>query len=273
MGRIVFSHILFLLGIVTPSWAQTDTAFHLTWQKTIYGPFRDFYADNLGNLYLINTDNRIKKLNAHGDSIAVYNDQRRYGDLFSMDVTNPFKEIIFYKDYQTIVVVDKFLNRLNTLNLRNYGIMQSTAVALSYDNNYWIFDEWSNTLKKIDDNGKLLLESADFRLSFGDGFNPGKIIDADGILYLYDPLIGWKIFDYYGHFKKNIPFPGWNDVQASKGMVYGWGHGNLMSASITLSDEHSFSSGLTSNTVHKIFFLGNVFYVLDEQGLSIYHLP
>jgi len=272
MGRIIFIHIIFLLGFIQPLWANGDTTLHLTLQKTIAGNFRDFYADNLGNVYLINPDNQVKKLNANGDSLTVYNDTRRYGDLYSMDVSNPFKALIFYKDFLTIVVVDKFLNRLNTINLRNYNILQAKAVALSYDNNYWVFDQWSNTLKKIDDNGKLLLESADFRLAFTDEFNPQKIIDADGVLYLYDDKIGWKIFDYYGHFKKNLPFPSWTNVQAFNGMVYGWINENLVQSAVAFPEEKYFATGISAQQFKKMFRAGNNFYVLNTDGLSIYNL-
>lgn len=270
MGRIIFLHIIFLLSVTTRVNAQIDSSLHLTMQKTIAGNFRDFYIDNLGNMYLINPDNRIKKLNAAGDSITVYNDSRRYGDLYSMDVSNPFKEIIFYKDFLTIVVLDKFLNRLNIINLRNNNILQAKAVTLSYDNNYWVFDEWSNTLKKIDDNGKLLLESADFRLAFNDGFIPQKIIDADGILYLYDEKVGWKIFDYYGHFKKNLPFPGWANVQAMNAIVYGSVEGKLVRSAIAFPDEKFVSTNFSATTFKKLFRAGKYFYILNADGLSIY---
>ena len=270
MGRIIFIHIILLLIVSPGVMAQRDSSLHLILQKTIAGNFRDFYVDNLGNMYLINPDNRIKKLNAAGDSITVYNDTRRYGDLYSMDVSNPFKEIIFYKDFLTIVVVDKFLNSLNIINLRDYNILQAKAVALSYDNNYWVFDEWSNTLKKIDDNGKLLLESPDFRLAFNEAFIPQKIIDADGILYLYDEKTGWKIFDYYGHFKKNLPFPDWTNVQAMNAKVYGWVNGKLVESAIAFPDIKYDEINFSAITFKKIFRAGKLFYVLNADGLSIY---
>ncbi len=253
--------------------AQGDTAIQFVLQKKIPGNYRDFYADNLGNIYLINADNRIKKLDAAGDSLTVYNDTRRFGDLYSMDVRNPFKTILFYKDFLTLVVVDKFLNTVNTINLRNNGIMQATAVALSYDNNYWIFDEWSNTLKKVDDHGKVLLESPDFRLAFTETYSPDKIIDADGVLYIYDEQAGWKIFDYYGHFKKNLPFPGWKDVQAFNGNVYGWLHGKIHQVAIALPEEKIIDPGIEQKGIIKTFFVANNFYVLYPDGLSVYHLP
>ena len=61
-------------------------------------------------------------------------------------------------------MLDRFLNVRNTIDLRSSGILQARAVAQSYDNNYWVFDELESKIKKVDDNGKVLLESADFRM-------------------------------------------------------------------------------------------------------------
>src|SRR4029079_5095559 len=121
------------------------------------------------------------KLNQNLDSIGVFNDMRRYGNIYLLDVSNPLKIIVYYRDFTTILVLDRFLKLINTVDLRRYGILQAKAVAQSYDNNYWVFDELDNTLKKIDDAGDVLLQSADFRILFSEPYNPSYIIDEDGL--------------------------------------------------------------------------------------------
>jgi len=56
--------------------------------------------------------------------------------------------VVFYKDFCTLVITDRFLNVVNTINMRSYGIQQAKAAAQSYDNNYWAFDQLENKLKK-----------------------------------------------------------------------------------------------------------------------------
>ena len=51
---------------------QSDSAFQFL--KTIKGDFTYFNVDNLDNIYLITKNNQLKKLNANGDSVAVFND-------------------------------------------------------------------------------------------------------------------------------------------------------------------------------------------------------
>ena len=134
--------------------------------KSIQGNYKTFEVDNLGNIYLINNDNQLRKLNANFDSTASFNDTRRFGTLTSIDVSNPLKILLFYKDFSTVLVLDRFLNNINVIDLRKQGILQISSIATSYDNKIWCFDEIDNKLKKIDDNGDIVFESTDFRMLF-----------------------------------------------------------------------------------------------------------
>ena len=128
---------------------------------------------------------------------------------------------MYYKDLNTIITLDRFLNIRNSIDLRKQNILQAKAVATSYDNNIWVFDEIEATLKKIDDNGKIILQTADFRLLFDDFSNPEKIIDSDGMLYLYASKTGWYVFDYYGALKNKYGLPNWKDVQVINKILMG----------------------------------------------------
>ncbi|MEO7768060.1 MAG: hypothetical protein ABIS01_11565, partial [Ferruginibacter sp.] len=132
--------IVFFLFAATDGNAQKDTTFVLN--KTIPGDFSYFNVDNLDNIYLVNnSSNQLKKLDANGDSVGVFNNVRKYGKLFSIDATNPLKLLLYYKNFATIVVLDRFLNVRNTINLGKKNIFKVKTIATSYDNNIWLFDE------------------------------------------------------------------------------------------------------------------------------------
>lgn len=174
--------------------------------KSIEGEYADFTVDNLGNYYLLSKNNQLKKLTAKGDSVAVFNDVKRYGKLYSIDVTNPLKCLLYYKNFSTIVVLDRFLNVVNTIDLRKQNIFQVRAVAQSYDNNIWLYDEQNNKLKKIGEDGVVINETSDFRVIFDEVPSPAKIIDRDKFVYLYDPEKGIYVFDIYGSFKTKLSY-------------------------------------------------------------------
>ena len=201
--------------------AITDSTLRVKYSKNISGEFVNFSVDNLGNIFLITASNQIKKLNNNFDSVGIFNDVKRYGNISTIDVSNPLKVLVYYKDFATIVMLDKQLNNRNTINLRQQNILQVKAIAQSYDNNIWLFDELESKLKKIDETGKLLLETSDFRLLFDDNATPQTIIDINGLLYLYNSRKGWTVFDYYGGLKNQYAIANWQDVQVTDSYLRG----------------------------------------------------
>ncbi|MEI9958569.1 MAG: hypothetical protein WDM90_20195 [Ferruginibacter sp.] len=86
---ILFS---FLCLCASVAYSQSDSAF--SFLKSIKGNYVDFSVDNLDNIYLITDNNQLKKIDGNGDSVAVFNDVKRYGTLSSIDDTNPLKIFI-----------------------------------------------------------------------------------------------------------------------------------------------------------------------------------
>lgn len=259
----------FVFGIARAN-AQNDSSLHLDKYKFIAGKFRNFYSDNLGNIFLITTGNSIKKINNKGDSLSVFNDVRRYGDIYLLDVSNPLKIIVYYKDFSTILVFDRFMNIINNIDLRKANIMQARAVAQSYDNNYWVFDELDNRLKKINDEGNVLFETSDFRVLFDESYMPSKIIDADGQVYLYDKNNGWLIFDYYGAFKQKYPFENLNDVQVINKQFVGFAGDTVYKTNPQTFISNTFKLFDSANVL-KTEMQNNFVFALKEEGLYIYH--
>lgn len=179
----------------------------------------DFSVDRLGNVYLVTGIEQIKKLDTNLDSQAVFNDVKRYGKLDNIDASNPLKVLLFYKDFNTIVMLDRFLKIRSTLDLRQSSIFQCSAIAQSYDNNTWVFDELDNKIKKIDDNGKLLLESVDFRVVFDAPPKPSQMEDYNKYVYAYDSSKGLLVMDYFGAYKNLLAFKGWQNVHGLSGGI------------------------------------------------------
>ncbi len=232
--------------------AQDDSLFRFL--KKIEYPISSFAVDNLGELYIINIDNQLKKYNEKGDSVGVFNQVTKYGKLSYVEAQNPWKTILFYQNFSTIVLLDKYLNVLGSINLRNKNIFQVKAVTTSYDNNIWVYDEQDNKLKKIDDNGNILLETVDFRLLFDSVPSPQKIIDRDGFVYLYDPQKGVYLFDYYGSFKSKLTFLQWTNIAVIDKNIYGFDKQHLYKYTPPLPDvkKYDLPEALQNNSSIKL---------------------
>lgn len=250
--------------------AQDDSLYRFL--KQMEYPISSFTVDNLGELYIINTDNQLKKYDEQGDSIGVFNQVTKYGKLSYVEAQNPWKAILFYKSFSTIVLLDKYLNVISSINLRQQNIFQVNALTTSYDNNIWLYDEQDNKLKKIDDSGNDIFETQDFRLLFDSVPSPQKIIDSDGFVYLYDPEKGLYIFDYYGSFKNKLPFLHWTDITVIDKQIYGFDKENLYRYSPPFPEAKKYilSPALQDNNSIKVN--NHKIYVLKNQQLKIYSL-
>jgi hypothetical protein len=223
LKNIYFILILFFsLG----SLAQENSEFRV--KRSVPGDFSGFTADNLGNIYAITHNNQLKKYNPKSDSMGVFNDVRKYGKLTYIDAANPLKTLLFYKDFRTIVVLDRLLNIVNTIDLRKQNIIQVRAVAQSYDNNVWVFDEQESKLRKIGEDGRIISETADLRIVLDEAPVPVSIFDQNGFVYMYDPMKGMYVFDYYGALKNKLSLLNWTDVQVIGNNILGRKDGKLL---------------------------------------------
>lgn len=211
--------ILIFLAAWSSGWSQKDTLFLQL--RIMRGDIVDFTVDNLDNVYILNSRNQVKKFNSNGDSVAVYNDVKKYGQASLIDVSNPLKVLLYYKDFATVVMLDRFLNVVNSVDLRKQGILQAKAIGQSYDNKIWVYDELEAKLKKIDENGKLLQETPDFRLLLGQSVSPVKILDENKYVYLYDPVKGAYVFDYFGGLKNGILIQQWQNFKVTGKYIFG----------------------------------------------------
>ncbi len=250
--------------------AQSSASFQFI--RTIKGNFSYLNIDNLDNIYLITDNNQLKKLNANGDSVAVFNDVKRFGNPNYVDVTNPLKALLYYKNYATIIVLDRLLTLRNNINLRKQHIFYVNNITLAYDNYIWIFDEEDFKLKKINEEGKSLQASADWRMLFDTVPAPVKIIDRDNFVYLYDPLKGFYIFDYYGGFKNRLKFLNWTNVEVNGNAVYGFGNNELYSYQLKSLELKTYNLPEIFGEFISIKAMNGKVYLLNKNGIDIYQI-
>ena len=73
------------------------------------------------------------------------------GDIYNVDLFNPLKLKVWYKDYNTMVVLDNFLNEIVRVNFNNLKDPNEIShVSSSNENTMWVFDQLSMKIKKFD---------------------------------------------------------------------------------------------------------------------------
>ncbi|HVS95248.1 MAG TPA: hypothetical protein VHE54_02150 [Puia sp.] len=248
--------------------ASAGEDFRLT--LTLAQDIVDFTVDNLGNLYILNSGNQLKKIGPKGDSLAVFNDVRRYGKIASVDATNPLKILVYYREFTTVIELDRFLNIVNTIDLRKQNILQARAVGLAYDNNVWVFDQLDAVLKRIGDDGSLVDQTTDFRQLFDSVPDPAVIRDQGGLVYLYDPAKGVYIFDHYGALKTHLDLRGWEDFDVIGNNLLGRDDRNFFRYQPGTLDMKEQPIPAAYRGALRIRITPNAVYVLKKTGLEVY---
>lgn len=261
-----------LLLLCITGWCGSARAQQLMPVKEINAEITDFTTDNLGNIYLLTKENQLKKYNEKGDSVSVYNDVRRFGKVFCMDASNPLKLMLYYKDFSTVLELDRLLNVRNTIDLKKLNIFQPKAVGVSNDNRTWVYDEMDARLKKVAEDGSLLLATTDLRQALDTLPSPIKLADQDAVVYLYDPEKGVYLFDYYGTLKNRIPFRHWLDFQVLGKYMFGR-KANILyryePGSLSLSEQNM---GTVFDEALKVRISTQRIYILYPGKLVIYSL-
>jgi hypothetical protein len=260
--------IIYLFIISNLLHAQQDTGFRLI--KSYPGEITGAAIDNLENVYILTATDQLKKYNSKGDSLAVYNNVRALGKVSSLDVSNPLKVLLYYKDFSSIVILDRLLGVRSTIDLRKRNILGVSAIGQSYDNRIWVFDAYDSKLKKIDDEGRILLETPDLRMVFKGAVMPQQIIDNNKQVYLYDTASGVFIFDNYGSFKRKIPITGWSHINITDKHIMGIADGSVQDYNVTtlLQSTQKFPGNFTPYYQYTIS--NNKLLALSGQGLHIY---
>lgn len=71
------------------------------------------------------------------------------GEIHSIDFINPLKIVVFYKEFNSVVLLDNQLSEITRINLSDFNIVAQTCSVAS-QNRLWIYDSLTNNLLLLD---------------------------------------------------------------------------------------------------------------------------
>ncbi|MFK7032859.1 hypothetical protein [Flavobacterium oreochromis] len=93
--------------------------------------------DNTGFIYYTK-DNTLFKSK---DSEQYQYKNVQLGKISKIDLQNPLRILIFFKNFNTIIALDNQLNEVQKIDFNNINSITIGAIGTSSLNNYWLFDE------------------------------------------------------------------------------------------------------------------------------------
>jgi len=249
-----FKALFFVVSLVTllatmqckiPLQAQsTHTTYQ--WQYPLSDELSFATTDALQQIYIATHDGKLIKLNKEGQLLFEYNN-KRLGSVGVIDASNPFNVLVYYPELATVILLDRTLSELKTINLFELNIFEPEAVAVSNDNNIWVYDPVNFQIKKISKEGEILFQSKYLNQVLDLNINPSYILERNNQLLLSDPLKGLFIFDGFGQFIQHLPIEGSTQFQIANDQLVYFKKEELYSYSLLAEEEivlHRFPTAL-----------------------------
>lgn len=174
--------------------------------------------DKLGQVYMVNTDDKLIKYTAEGQQQFFYFD-RTLGEISYIDATNPFQVLVFFEDFQTIVWLDRTLNSISKMNLSQFGFFQVNTMCMTSDNQVWLYDNTTFQIKKINTQGEVLLETQELN-TLTEQLHPNFILEKNSRIYLNNPKTGILVFDNFGQYIETIPIKDLTNFQILDSQIW-----------------------------------------------------
>lgn len=173
-------------------------------------------VDPQGNVYAVN-DATLYKYAPSGDLLFSYTDNL-LGSIASLDVDNPLKIMLFYRDAGSIVFLNDKLSPIGDLiNLFSKGLTTISLATYSTKNNLILYDEANTDLIILD---FYFNEKERIHYNFNH-FHPVILKDVnEKIIFMQDPQKGIYFFDSFGTFDKNIALLSDHPVQVLKDIIF-----------------------------------------------------
>lgn len=167
-------------------------------------PHAKIFADVFDNCYVVAED-RVEKLDSTLTLAARF--RPVFGHITSVDPGDPFKVLLFQKDFYRITLLDKNLSPLgDSQYLPDMGATFPLFACTMQDGGYWVFDGLQEKLLFYRNTTSPSFTSNDLSPILGQA-TPSMLKSADNVLYLGIAGKGIAVFDKFGSFQKLIGEP------------------------------------------------------------------
>ncbi|WP_370479323.1 hypothetical protein [Tamlana flava] len=140
-------HVFYLLLLIsTPIFSQ-ETIETESIKKTKLDIDILVSADNFGNIYFTKSNVLYKK----GEQQTTTYNNLQLGSMFSANTFNPLKINLFYKDFNTVVVLDNRLAEIFKIDFNTLSPYKNiTHISTGFDNTIWLFNQDTQKLELFD---------------------------------------------------------------------------------------------------------------------------
>jgi len=220
-------------------------------------------ADHLNNVYRVSAE-KIVKYNEAGEVLCIFS-HRNAGHISSVDVSDPLKILVFFKDFAQIMYLDnKLAVTQGPMSLGALHILQPQLVCSSSDKGFWVYDSHNFALHKIDRHFQRQFEVQNITEVLDVVPQPVSMFENERELYLYDEGTGFYVFDNFGTYIRTLHFPHIRFYKMSGRYLYMAVEGLVTIYDMRTHTEQSFE--LPDNNYTSLAFGSKYIFLLQSDG-------
>ncbi len=168
-------------------------------------------VDNYNRVVTADTKGNITAYDTLGNALASYSPQM-VADVTLLEAWRFMKVLVFYRDLQQYVLLDRFLTPLAgypyPARLPAERIGFARVLTLAFDDQLWVFDDTDFSLKKYNPQSQsvtihspmgLVLDAKDYHINF--------MREYQSQVFVNDRNSGIMVFDNLGNYRTQLPFP------------------------------------------------------------------
>lgn len=217
-----------------------------------------FEIDKLGNFYVY-SNYELKKYSSEAKLLYIHN-QLHLGKAYSIDVSDPMQIMLFYKDFNQVVFLDKQLNPLGeAIELDNLRLSSVGAVCKSKQSSIWIYDSFENELILYAFNKQTITNRYKLSVFEPSIQNISYMLESASNLYLNESNKCIWVFDKFSNNLQQLPIKTPHAFQVVDG--------NILFENIYYNvnpEEHK-----TFSNIDAIRNSNNTFYILSGKTIEI----
>jgi hypothetical protein len=217
--------------------------------------------DNFGNVYFIDENALVKQTN---NSKFIYNN-RQLGQISALNVFNPLKINLFYRNFNTVIILD---NRLSEIEKINFNLKRPfrniSHIATGNDNTIWCFNQNTQELELFDYRTNTTkaktLPIAENVIQITSNYNTCWVLTKN---YLY-------VYNYFGSLLKKMKNDGYHSISESNGNIVLQKDNSLFY--LKNNTGNVIPIKLPNLLIKQFFVINETLYIYDDEFLHQYQL-
>lgn len=230
----------------------------------------DATSDFSGNLYISNERGIISKYDINGTVQISYSGPLK-SPIHSIDASHTSKIFGFYRDQQSYLILDRFLNPLHEASLSSSVSGFVTETAYSADNNLWLFDQSDLSIKKVNLFSNVVVTSSAIPLVIADEeWDLLQIKEYQNRIYLYNSSKDIYLFDNLGNYIRKLGISSDCQICFDGSQLVFIQDTKILALNIYNNEITEIGAIDSTNNILKIISANNFIYLIFRNKISVY---